>query len=181
MAVFRKNPNNSTRNVEEPDKISDRISALLDCDKDDSKKGDDGGSIKGKKKKCKSLEGENQSKDGPYHGGRHGTLRKGGLAAGRESHHMPATAAYPKSSPKRHDQPAIQMDKLDHKDTISHGRGITARGYLRIQKYLINKDMMIVAMAMDIADVKMKFGSKYDNAIAEMLLWSICMGYIKIK
>jgi hypothetical protein len=34
------------------------------------------------------------------------------------------------------------------------------------------------AMMMDVADIESKFPGKYTSAIAQMLAWAKCMGYI---
>jgi len=43
---------------------------------------------------------------------------------------------------------------------------------------MMKRGLLPVVMAMDILDIKAKFGDKYDEAITEMILWSICKGYL---
>lgn len=83
-----------------------------------------------------------------------------------EVHHMPADAA---SYLERNDGPAIKMEKADHRKTASCGSSREAREYQAAQKELIDKGRFREAVQMDIDDIREKFGSKYDGAIAEML------------
>ena len=61
------------------------------------------------------------------------------------------------------------MDKADHYETASWGRSREAIEYRKTQLELINQGRYREAIDMDIADIRSKFGSKYDNAIKEML------------
>jgi hypothetical protein len=120
-----------------------------------------------------------------YRGGRHGNIKKGGYSynPNRESHHMPADSTYdsvngtPVSSD---DKPTIQMDKDDHKQTASYDNKPGASAYRATQKALIKtgKTGYFEAMMMDVADVELKFPGKYEAAIAQMMAWARCMGYI---
>ncbi|MBU3013270.1 hypothetical protein KO488_00775 [Poseidonibacter lekithochrous] len=75
--------------------------------------------------------------------------------------------------------PAIQMDPGDHHQTLSHGwEGNVGKSYRSMQNKLIRAGMLKEAMLMDIADIKTQFGNKYDKAIAEMMGYSKCMGFI---
>lgn len=76
--------------------------------------------------------------------------------------------------------PAILMDKSDHEQTLSHSNGYASQAYKGIQEKLIENNLMVVAMAMDIANVKWiaEPPDKYDDAITQMLLWSVCKGII---
>ncbi len=164
--------------------IRSEINEMIECEKESDKK--DGQKVKGEKDKCKSLEGKNDCKNNPtgaYSGGKHGALKNGGNSCSppRESHHMPADKSYPsKSKPKRDEMPAILMDKSDHAQTLSHSNGYTSQAYKGIQKKLIENNLMVVAMAMDIANIKWiaEPPDKYDDAISQMLLWAICKGII---
>lgn len=94
---------------------------------------------------------------------------------------MPADSAYSKINGKAvssDSKPSIQLDINDHYATASWGsRGKT---YGRIQEKLIQqgKSGYLAAMMMDIEDIRSKFGSKYDAAIAQMLAWAKCKEYI---
>jgi hypothetical protein len=103
---------------------------------------------------------------GPYRGGRHGDT-KGPVGDGLESHHMPARSV----SPLTPDQgPAIQMDPLDHRRTASHGtQGPAGEAYRARQGQLISEGRFDDAIQMDIDDIRSKFGTKYDEAILEMI------------
>lgn len=147
--------------------------------------GSNGG--KGKKKqqqdKCKPL--ENGLPGDNYRGGKHSRIRKGGsnYTPPRESHHMPAASAYSKINGKPiapGNMPTIQMDKDDHKLTASWGNSNSAKMYRLEQERLIKsgKTGYMQAMTLDIIDIRSKFGDKYDSAIAQMLTWSKCKGYL---
>lgn len=140
---------------------------------------------KGKKKKdpCAAIQ-DGVPGDG-YRGGRHSSIRKGGnsYTPPRESHHMPADSAYTSVSGKpvsSGSKPTIQMDKADHEQTASWGNSRESQAYKKRQSSLIKqgKRGYFMAMMMDIADVRAKFGDKYDEAIAQMLAWAKCKGYI---
>ncbi len=144
------------------------------------KKGKNGTTIKGKKKEkkvdpCKALEGGVPGEK--YKGGKYGKIAPGGKARGQEAHHMPADSASPI---KQNNGPAIQMDRADHKQTASYDNKKGADEYRKIQKALMSRGKAgrFNAMLMDIADIKKKFGNKYDSAIAQMIAYSKCKEYI---
>ncbi|MFD9218633.1 putative T7SS-secreted protein [Streptomyces sp. NPDC060064] len=85
---------------------------------------------------------------------------------GTEINHMPPNSI---NGIPRDRGPAIQMDKADHYETASWGRSREAIEYRKTQQELINQGRYREAIDMDIADIRSKFGSKYDNAIKEML------------
>lgn len=82
-----------------------------------------------------------------------------------EKHHIPADSS---SDIPTSDGPAIVMDKGDHRQTASCGNSREAQEYRAKQKELINEGKFEEAQQMDIDDIKEKFGSKYDDQIAEM-------------
>ena len=43
---------------------------------------------------------------------------------------------------------------------------------------MIKRGLLLVVMAIDILDIKVKFVDNYDEAITIMILWSMCMGYL---
>lgn len=132
------------------------------------------------------MEGKNNCKSNPtgtYSGGRHGAIQPGVSKCHpkRESHHTPSDYSYPKGSPSRDDMPAVQMDRTDHHKTASHNgtkSSLSGKAYREVQKKIMKEGLLPIAMAMDIIDIKMKFGNKYDEAITQMILWSVCMGYL---
>ncbi|HBO4310576.1 TPA: hypothetical protein NIF13_001229 [Pseudomonas aeruginosa] len=140
---------------------------------------------KGKKKPdpCKALESGIPGSE--YRGGKHGAIKKGGYSYNpkRESHHIPAKSAYSKVNGKAVNndmKPSIQMDIEDHKKTASWGRSAEAQDYQKEQRQLIQggKAGYMAAMTMDILDIRENFGDKYDEAIAQMIAWAKCKGYI---
>lgn len=76
--------------------------------------------------------------------------------------------------------PTIQMDEADHMLTKSWGSRLSAKNYRLEQERLIKsgKAGYRTAMMLDIADIREKFGDKYDPAIAQMVAWAACKGYI---
>lgn len=104
----------------------------------------------------------NYKKNNNNKGGAYGNVG----ANGGEVHHMPADSVspFPKDA-----GPAIQMDKNDHMLTASWGNSLSAQKYRAEQAFLIENGMFKEAMQMDINDIHSKFGSKYDDAIIEML------------
>ncbi|HCI1801438.1 hypothetical protein [Pseudomonas aeruginosa] len=150
-----------------------------------ARKRNSGGKGNGKRKKDPCLPLQDGVPGTGYRGGRHSSIRKGGKSytPNRESHHMPADSAYtsingkPVSSGAK---PTIQMDKADHEQTASWGNSRESQAYKDRQRSLMKqgKRGYQMAMMMDIADVRAKFGDKYDGAIAQMLAWAKCKGYI---
>ncbi|MGW7082342.1 RHS repeat-associated core domain-containing protein [Streptomyces sp. NPDC054871] len=106
-----------------------------------------------------------------YRGGRYKWLKDPSTAykrniPGTEINHMPPDSI---NGMTRDRGPAIQMDKADHYQTASWGRSREAMDYRAKQQDLINQGRHREAIDMDIADVRSKFGNKYDNAIKEMI------------
>ena len=85
---------------------------------------------------------------------------------GKQAHHMPSKKVSPLSEAEG---PAIRMDPLDHQDTISWGNSREAQIWRARQKALIDAGKFREAQMMDIEDVRSKFGSKYDDAIKQMV------------
>ncbi len=66
--------------------------------------------------------------------------------------------------------PAIQMEKADHENTASHTyQGRTGAAFRARQQKLIRSGRFGEAIQMEIDDIRKKFGSKYDQAIREMI------------
>jgi hypothetical protein len=86
-----------------------------------------------------------------------------------DSHHCPAKKCYVNAPISSADGPAIQMDPADHAKTASYGNSPDARKYRAIQQELLNQGKLEEAIQMDIDDIRSKFGSKYDDAIHEMV------------
>ncbi len=114
---------------------------------------------------------------GKYRGGSHEQMTKP-AGDGLDSHHAPAKSNYPswRVPEKTYDKwPAIQMESSDHKDTFSYGRGALSRAYARAQQYAFKEYGMMAAFALDVAEIKMKFGSKYDQALTEAAAYGACV------
>lgn len=103
-------------------------------------------------------------------GGSYADLRKSYQGAGQsiEVHHMPAYSAYKDVASIDKDRGAcIAMNKADHQKTASWGRGKNAQSYRDEQKQLITTGKIGAAFQMDKADLKSKFGSKYDRGVSQ--------------
>jgi hypothetical protein len=130
-----------------------------------------GGYVKGD---CKHLE------KGPpgakYQGGKHGRVKEDSQRGIRESHHVPPKSISP-NGPET--GPAISMDYNDHRGLSSTGRRTTDPTSI-VQEKLAKSGPagFLLSMGTEIAEIRLKHGDKYDAAIAWMLLWSACMGYI---
>lgn len=116
-------------------------------------------------KKIKN-EGDSIKEENEKLGGSYGEVFKEGQGDMYEVHHMPADNV---NGLERKDGPAIKMDKEDHRETASCGNSMEAREYRAQQKELIDQGKFREAVQMDIDDIRDKFGSKYDEAISEML------------
>ncbi|SDW37084.1 hypothetical protein SAMN05421504_101408 [Amycolatopsis xylanica] len=86
---------------------------------------------------------------------------------GTERNHIPPKSVTGIS--KMGDGPAIEMDKLDHRETASWGPSKAAIDYRAKQLDLIKNGRCREAVQMDLDDIHAKFGTKYDAAIAEMM------------
>ena len=104
-------------------------------------------------------------------GGSYSTVRK---LRGYHAHHVPADQISPISKGRG---PAVAMLPKDHLNTASHGRGPAARAYRKAQADLIAKGDFRGAIRMDIDDIRGKFGSKYDDAIEQMLEYVSAKGF----
>jgi hypothetical protein len=110
-----------------------------------------------------------------YRGGAHGCTKLP-VGDGLDSHHMPADSA---TVMPREIAPAIQMDPVDHRKTISYGGGATGPHYAA-QRSLVTRGQTMAAIMMDVADVKVIAAaagtpSKYDSAITQMLAYAQCL------
>jgi hypothetical protein len=108
-----------------------------------------------------------------YLGGRHGGLKIDTPVgkrnpAGVEINHVPSHKATDIPFAKG---PAIQMDRADHRLLASTGGGpgSAQAAYRDAQKALWDSGDTAGAVMMDIVDIRSKFGTKYDDAILQML------------
>lgn len=111
---------------------------------------------------------------GKYAGGSYdGTKGKG---TDMESHHIPSQDSYPPGSMTAGRMPAISMDKGDHALTASHGRtGNAGVAYRDAQRAAIRRGGIVAGFAMDAADIKLRFGNKYDQALLEASAYVACI------
>lgn len=94
---------------------------------------------------------------------------------GLERHHMPADSI---SSISRGKGPSIQMERADHKQTLSYGSSREAKAHRSNISSLLNQGRMRDAMAAEIRDVRRIAGPKYNGAIRGMLDYSKQAGYL---
>lgn len=111
----------------------------------------------------------NYKKSNNITGGAYGNVG----ANGGEVHHIPAKDCYRIKGMKQHvisddAGPSIRMDKADHMKTASWGRSKAAQEYREKQQYLVSEGLFKEAQQMDIDDIRLKFGNKYDTSIQEM-------------
>jgi len=91
---------------------------------------------------------------------------------GLDSHHTPAKKVSPLPDAVG---PAIQMNPNDHRMTASHGNVPGHKVFQAQQAEAIASGNFMAAVAMDIADIRLKFGDKYDGAIAQMTAYAHCL------
>jgi len=107
-----------------------------------------------------------------YAGGAFGKLKR---IVGWERHHMPADSVSPLTRARG---PAIHMEEADHALTASYGSSATAQAYRKEIGALISEGRWRDAMALEIRDVRRVAGSKYNEAIQEMLEYARSTGII---
>lgn len=93
-----------------------------------------------------------------------------------QRHHIPSNSVNGLSTSSG---PAIRMLTEDHKLTSSYGSSTAAVQFRAKEKKLIKEGKFAEAMQMGIDDIRDLFGSKYDDAIAEMISYAVSSGYIK--
>lgn len=153
--------NDSTQNSDKTDTIEEQ---KFSDDKDD---------------KITMLDSEQLEKKG----GSYGELKNEGHGWNHnppeEIHHTPAWEALGTNTEIGYaDCPAIAMNYEDHRQTASCGNSREAKEYRATQAELIKEGKIEEAMQMDIDDIHDKFGSKYDEAIAQMQEYAKSKGYI---
>lgn len=79
---------------------------------------------------------------------------------------MPANSVSPLSRARG---PEILMEPAEHEMTASFGSDAEAVQYRDQQAMLISQGRYFDALQMDIADIRLKFGSKYDVHIRQAL------------
>ncbi len=102
-------------------------------------------------------------RNGPK-GGAYGKVRSG--TKGGEVNHSPPASVSPYPYRK---SPAFWMETVDHRKTASWGSSNAAKTWRAKQEALINEGKLREAIQMDIDDIRLKFGNKYDKNIREML------------
>jgi RHS repeat-associated protein len=107
-----------------------------------------------------------------FAGGAYGKLKS---IVGWERHHMPADSTSPLSRARG---PAIQMEQAEHALTSSYGNSAAAQGYRQEIGALIQQGRWRDAMAQEIRDVRRIAGSKYNQAVQQMLEYGRSIGVI---
>ena len=131
---------------------------------------------KRRKNPCKHL--ERGKGTGKYRGGSHRQMQKP-AKDGLESHHMPPADSI-EGTLSRNDGAAIQMEEVDHKETLSFGSFKAAELYRDQQRELIKAGKLKTAFANDAADVRRVAAeagdpTRYDEAIKEAQAYAECL------
>lgn len=92
-----------------------------------------------------------------------------------QRHHIPSDSINGLST---YSGPCIRMLKADHQKTSSYGSSTSAQQFRAKEEQLIKDGKFSEAMQMGINDIRKLFGSKYDDAIAEMISYAVSKGYI---
>jgi hypothetical protein len=87
------------------------------------------------------------------------------LADGGHVHHIPSKSVSPYMESEG---PAIRMESKDHIKTSSYGYSIRSRLYRQKQRELIDRSKFLEAQQMDIDDIRLIFGDKYDEGVKQM-------------
>jgi hypothetical protein len=98
-------------------------------------------------------------------GGWYGQLQPAG--SGYEINHIPAKSSYG-GLMSEYSGPAIRMEYADHRALYSTGSSREAKAWQAMQRDLVATGKIDQAMAMDVQDIRSRFGGKYDAAIKEM-------------
>ncbi|MGL4997992.1 MAG: hypothetical protein ACRC5T_03240, partial [Cetobacterium sp.] len=107
-----------------------------------------------------------------FSGGAYGRLDR---KAGIERHHMPANSI---NGIEKLKGPSIHMESKDHALTSSYGSSNQAKLYREKIKNLIENGKFRDAMAAEILDVRRISGSKYNQAMKQMLKYGKSMNYL---
>lgn len=84
----------------------------------------------------------------------------------------PAKGCYVSAPISTQDGPAIKMTREDHALTSSHGSSSAAKAYRAKQQQLLSEGKLKEAIQMDVDDIRLKFGNKYDSGIEQMLKYA---------
>lgn len=93
-----------------------------------------------------------------------------------QRHHIPSNSVNGLST---NAGPCIRMLTEDHKKTASYGSSTAAKQFRAEEEALIKEGKFAEAMQMGIDDIRSLFGTKYNDAIAEMISYAVSKGYIK--
>lgn len=93
-----------------------------------------------------------------------------------QRHHIPSNSVNGLST---NAGPCIRMLTEDHKKTASYGSSASAKEFRAEEAALIEAGKFAEAMQMGIDDIRSLFGTKYNDAIAEMISYAVSQGYIK--
>ncbi len=102
-----------------------------------------------------------------------------GTSLGGEVNHMPAWDSWVQSGNttfSRDSAPSIWMETADHRAMTSTGSSAEAKAYRAEQAELIKEGKIMEAVQMDIDEIHEKYGSKYDEGIAQMLAYLAAQG-----
>ena len=66
----------------------------------------------------------------------------------------------------------------DHRKTSSYGSSTSAKEFRAKEEKLVKEGKFAEAMQLGINDIRKLFGTKYNDAIAEMISYAVSKGYI---
>ncbi|MGO5114666.1 hypothetical protein ACTQ33_06495, partial [Candidatus Avoscillospira sp. LCP25S3_F1] len=94
-----------------------------------------------------------------------------------QRHHIPSDAV---NGLTTYSGPCIRMLTEDHKKTSSYGSSTSAKEFRAKEEKLVKEGKFAEAMQMGINDIRKLFGTKYDDAIDEMISYAVAKEYIEL-
>lgn len=92
-----------------------------------------------------------------------------------QRHHIPSDSV---NGLATYSGPCIRMLTEDHRKTSSYGSSTSAKEFRAKEEKLVKEGKFAEAMPLGINDIRKLFGTKYNDAIAEMISYAVSKGYI---
>lgn len=109
------------------------------------------------------------------HGGKYHDVQKYSVSGVKEAHEIPPFSATGETY--RYNNPSVLMDKADHQLTAGWGSSVEAREYRRMVAEMWQQGKTKEVIELGIQDLRIKFGTKYENGIQEMIAYATEMGW----
>lgn len=106
-----------------------------------------------------------------FAGGSYGSLK----SYEGQRHHIPSNSVNGLTTSSG---PCIRMLKEDHMKTASYGSSASAKEFRAKEEKLINEGKFAEAMQLSIDNIRDLFGTRYNDAIAEMISYAVSAGYV---